>query len=323
GGILDIEVVDTLKVDGYIWANSRDLVGDRSGGSGGSGGSILIRTGNFTGSHTGAIRALGGTGQIENVDGKGASGSGSGGRIAIYHSTSRLISPYRGTYDTEGGTVGSVAEAGAAGTVFLHHVGLDHTTLRIDNKDRFPKVEDTAITNSGRRLDLSAASVATMSRDGFNVSASAKYTYLDLPSNFYLVQYLFDQSLEKSATQSYMSAATVASIEVQLNQTLFINNVRVFPISNGSSTSFKVTGYDTAGEFEITSEYVKLPSQTVQGSFIELPVMRDAIKIEFSLQSPTYATLSQLEIFVGGENVFDRYLKDLVLTINFKPIEGD
>jgi len=84
-----------------------------------------------------------------------------------------------------------------------------------------------------------------------------------------------------------------------------------------------VTGYDTAGEFEITSEYVKLPSQTVQGSFIELPVMRDAIKIEFSLQSPTYATLSQLEIFVGGENVFDRYLKDLVLTINFKPIEGD
>jgi len=103
------------------------------------------------------------------------------------------------------------------------------------------QVEDTAITNSGRRLDLSAASVATMSRDGFNVSASAKYTYLDLPSNFYLVQYLFDQSLEKSATQSYMSAATVASIEVQLNQTLFINNVRVFPISNGSSTSFKVS----------------------------------------------------------------------------------
>ena len=42
-------MVDTLKVDGYIWANSRDLVGDRSGGSGGSGGSILIRTGNFTG----------------------------------------------------------------------------------------------------------------------------------------------------------------------------------------------------------------------------------------------------------------------------------
>ena len=49
GGILDIEVIDTLKVDGYILANSRDLVGDRIGGSGGSGGSILIRTGNFTG----------------------------------------------------------------------------------------------------------------------------------------------------------------------------------------------------------------------------------------------------------------------------------
>ena len=94
----------------------------------------------LVGSHTGTIRALGGGGQIENVDGKGASGSGAGGRIAIYHATVRLMSPYRGSYDTEGGAVGSVAEAGAAGTVFLHHVGLDHKTLRIDNKDRSPKV---------------------------------------------------------------------------------------------------------------------------------------------------------------------------------------
>ena len=49
GEILDIEVIDTLKVDGYILANSCDLVEDRSGGSGSNGGSILIRTGNFTG----------------------------------------------------------------------------------------------------------------------------------------------------------------------------------------------------------------------------------------------------------------------------------
>ena len=70
----------------------------------------------------------------------------------------------------------------------------------------------------------------------------------------------------------------------------------------------QVTGYDTAGAFSITSEYVKLPSQTVQGSFIELPVMRDAVKIVVSLNSSSgYYALSELEVFVGGKAVYDRY----------------
>ena len=47
--MLDISVAGTLKVDGYIQANSRDISGNRPGASGGSGGSIYIVTGNFTG----------------------------------------------------------------------------------------------------------------------------------------------------------------------------------------------------------------------------------------------------------------------------------
>lgn len=104
-------------------------------------------------------------------------------------------------------------------------------------------MEDTAITNSGKRLDLSAATAATMSKDGFTMSASTHYTYHTLPSSFFLVQHLFDQSLEKSATQAYKTANNTsgASIEILLNQTLFINNVRVYPASNGSYTTFKVS----------------------------------------------------------------------------------
>ena len=49
GGILDVRVSGTLLLDGYMLANSGDLVGNRKGGSGGSGGSILIHAGNFTG----------------------------------------------------------------------------------------------------------------------------------------------------------------------------------------------------------------------------------------------------------------------------------
>jgi len=48
-----MDVTKTLKVDGYIQANSLDLNGARNGGSGGSGGSILIDTGNFTGKFIG------------------------------------------------------------------------------------------------------------------------------------------------------------------------------------------------------------------------------------------------------------------------------
>ena len=51
GGRLEIEVNHTLTVDGYIMANSEDVlsVSSWSGASGGSGGSILINTVNFTG----------------------------------------------------------------------------------------------------------------------------------------------------------------------------------------------------------------------------------------------------------------------------------
>ena len=49
GGILRLDVANLLVVDGYIRANSLDLAGYRAGVSGGSGGSIYIRAGNFTG----------------------------------------------------------------------------------------------------------------------------------------------------------------------------------------------------------------------------------------------------------------------------------
>ena len=50
GGILDIDVTDTLTVDGFIQANSLDVASSgEDRGTGGSGGSIYIRTGNFTG----------------------------------------------------------------------------------------------------------------------------------------------------------------------------------------------------------------------------------------------------------------------------------
>jgi hypothetical protein len=66
-----------------------------------------------TGSHTGHIQALGGSGDTT----KG--GGGAGGRIALYHSRHETIPYHRGYYDVHGGKPGTGAEAGASGTVYV------------------------------------------------------------------------------------------------------------------------------------------------------------------------------------------------------------
>ena len=67
----------------------------------------------FTGSHTGHIQVIGGSGDVT----KG--GGGSGGRIALFHSRHVTIPHYRGYFDSFGGKPGTYAEAGASGTVYV------------------------------------------------------------------------------------------------------------------------------------------------------------------------------------------------------------
>ena len=86
------------------------------------------------GGHTGAIQAMGGSGATSG-------GSGSGGRIAIYHDTVKMVQPYKGSFDTQGGPVSANAETGASGTVYIKHERTGHTTVRVDNKKRWPKVD--------------------------------------------------------------------------------------------------------------------------------------------------------------------------------------
>jgi len=76
-------------------ANSRDVTTDSGGGSGGS---ILIFTNAFSGSHTGAIQVIGGSGNA-------GTGGGSGGRLAVYYNNMHTDHPYRGSLDVYGGNV--------------------------------------------------------------------------------------------------------------------------------------------------------------------------------------------------------------------------
>ena len=48
----------------------------------------------------------------------------------------------------------------------------------------------------------------------------------------------------------------------------------------------------------------------MQGSYIDIPLMRNAQKFELELlnHENTYVGLSEVEIYAGGSNVFDRYV---------------
>ena len=75
---------------------------------------------------------------------------------------------------------------------------------------------------------------------------------------------------------------------------------------------FQVIGYTATGDsFPVTSNYVLPASSTVQGSYLDIPMMRDAKKFEFLLSGSGatygYVGLSEIEIYADGDVAEDRY----------------
>ncbi len=78
----------------------------------------------------------------------------------------------------------------------------------------------------------------------------------------------------------------------------------------------QVTGVDSSGDFAITSNFVQLRSGgVVHGAYVDLPVMRQASVIRVDVQSIItnpmsgnyrLASLTEMEIFVEGDHVYDR-----------------
>ncbi|CAH1775844.1 unnamed protein product, partial [Owenia fusiformis] len=329
GGILEIDVTGTLTVDGYISSNSNDIGSSvNDGSSGGSGGSIFINTGNFSGSHTGHIQALGGAGDVA----KG--GGGSGGRIAIYHYNHITSRPYRGYYDLQGGSPSTYAEPGASGTAFVKHTEDDHITLRVDNRDQFPTVLDDPIRNQGRRLDLSLAAGVGYSKtqsartyttaSGCTVRSSngeyhTNYQWQYYPrnndGNMYKLPNLFDQTFQNSEYQQFMAWGRSTTLTITFPETYFVNHIRVFP-NAAYPSRFRVTGALGSSSFDLTSTTVSPASSIKYGSFLRVPAMISLEKVEIYIETTRsdhvnvlddYASLSELEIWVEGENAESRY----------------
>lgn len=126
-----MDVGDDIYLDGTIQANGNNAPSNSNAG-GGSGGSILINSGRFSGH--GKIAVDGGKGDGAN------SGGGSAGRIAVYTSSR---SKFLGVYSAIGGSAGDAQKdatefSGGPGTVYLLDMrqGYGFKQIRIDNKGR-------------------------------------------------------------------------------------------------------------------------------------------------------------------------------------------
>ena len=150
GGVIWMNVTDTIDIDGLVSANGED--GPNSGSGGGSGGSVWMHCNRILG--YGIISANGGSGWRK----AGApGGGGSGGRIAIYFHENDTSTYF--VYEARGGAARGCqlgredlceAEAGGPGTVFLYHMIEEHRTLLIHNGGQKPLVSAIADYNDLR-----------------------------------------------------------------------------------------------------------------------------------------------------------------------------
>ena len=107
------------------------------------------------------------------------------------------------------------------------------------------QVETAAIHNSGTRLDLTITSptrATSFTKNGIHVTSTCdpyyKYSY---QYSHYLLPYLFDHTFGPAADEYFLSDSSQGScqISIELNQSYFVNNVRIFPTAS-ARTRFKV-----------------------------------------------------------------------------------
>lgn len=147
GGVIWMNVTNTISVDGIVTASGEN--GPNEGSGGGSGGSIWMFCKRIMG--YGKISANGGSGFMSSTY---PAGGGAGGRIAIYFQINETSTYF--VYEARGGAAHGCkigredlcrAEAGGPGTVFLYHMIKEHRTLLINNGGQKPLV--SAIVDYG------------------------------------------------------------------------------------------------------------------------------------------------------------------------------
>ncbi len=128
GGLIFINVTDTIIINGSILSLGQNGTQDSQDGTGGgAGGSIFVIGQTITGN--GTINASGGTGG-GGIGGVNGGGGGAGGRIALHYATNTFTGIMNGT----GGISGNLADPGGNSTVYLHLFPTHNTAYTIPNQ---------------------------------------------------------------------------------------------------------------------------------------------------------------------------------------------
>lgn len=68
-----------------------------------------------------------------------------------------------------------------------------------------------------------------------------------------------------------------------------------------------MSSYDGRTLVPVTSNFVKMSNGCIQGSYIDLPMRRNASRITIELNGAgSYAGLSEVELYESGQDVFER-----------------
>lgn len=169
GGLMWLNVTDTIYIDGELSARGGDA--DVKGGGGGSGGSVWLFCRTITG--YGKITAHGGDGSKSSSS---PGGGGAGGRIAMYFMINETFTSF--SYEAFGGKAGNemVSENGGGGTVFIYHMWENHTTLLIDNGGRKPR-DKLNVIKDYNNLQTDSCRTWILPESGTHYFAGGGYKY--------------------------------------------------------------------------------------------------------------------------------------------------
>ena len=303
GGLVRIECLGTLAVDGSVLANGNNgaiYSTECLASGGGSGGSIYISAGTLAGS--GLIAAHGGRG------GGTGGGGGGGGRIAIYYTTNNysgdiaayggFSGQYHGAQHGEEGTiylsdltpiVGENIQAPANNEFIVEEYSQATYSLQLDNQDSISHSADLAILNPYPDL------IVTLGQENITLSSGEAATipvYVDaseaLPGIYDIQIEIaeYDGSIIYSNIKIYVTELAAGDLpDLKLiAQDVYFSNVNPFPddaviisarihnrgVSAASNISVKFFEFDTLID-EVFVDVIPANSSKVASVFTTFP----------------------------------------------------
>ncbi|XP_071506021.1 uncharacterized protein [Diadema antillarum] len=221
GGIIWMNVTDTLHIDGEVTARGSD--GD-GGAGGGSGGSMWIFCTTVKG--YGRFSVDGGNGFIDSSAADISSGGGGGGgRFALYFKFNQTSTGF--SYHARGGegwaSASSQMENGGAGTVFIYDMTIQHRTLILDNGGLQPRTPHHTLWNYAE-IALDGCRSWILPQSGRHFFANGTYTYHfeELQVNGAAHAAVLTDPVDSEATLFflYMIGDRTGTLHIGFNQTL-------------------------------------------------------------------------------------------------------